>query len=102
MLIIRMDDESYTERYGATRNEFDWHVGEEFPINIPFISCIDFIQADGDELTAIVRLIGTAHNLPYLPLVWKRSRNLPDSDIRLNPVQRWYGDIAKQIAWGLS
>ena len=98
MLIIQMDE----ERFATGRQEFEWHVGEVFPVHASYLSCIDWIQADGDELNTVAAMMRTVDRVNLMPFIWKRNRNLPDSDIRLNPVQRWYGDIAKQIAWGLS
>ena len=61
--------------------EVKWHVGEQFHIDNEEVE-VDYIHAYGDEVEYIRN----------------HFTNIPMSD---KPVQRWYGDIAKTIAYGL-
>lgn len=67
--------------FGKTEREAVWHIGE----SLPYIEtqCIQFIQADGDELDHIKNQFGDT--IPFS----KR------------PVQSWYGDFAKSIVFAL-
>ena len=77
MLYIMQDDENLTK---------SWHVGE--PLNCAIRRVIE-IQADGDELILIRSLFHrdgvTGTTIPFTS----------------QPVQNWFGDIAKTIAQAL-
>lgn len=69
--------------------EVEWHIGEKLHANLtdnrkmPVIE----IQADGYELASIHR------NFTHIPMAFRNDE--------LVPVQRWYGDMAKFIAFHL-
>ncbi len=61
-------------------SEYTWHVEEVFPIPA---GSVTMLQADGDEAELIYDLFGAS--IPF----------------STRPVQRWYGDTAKAIAYAL-
>lgn len=66
--------------------QFKWHIGEDFPPDFKPLEVL-YVQADGDELLFIHRLFLNDGG-PTIPFPNKR-------------VVRWYGDIAKTIAWNV-
>lgn len=64
------------------RQPWSWHVGEACPVGYDKIDSVVEVQADGDELSYIIRRFT---NLPY-PVT--RSA-------------RWFGDMAKFIVGNL-
>jgi hypothetical protein len=86
MLVIRI-------RTANKHLDVQWHIGNPIPLNFHEYNDIIDIQADGDELNAIVSAFSwterghTIMTIPYNPL---------------KQVQRWFGDVAKSIVWGIN
>lgn len=70
----------------------EWHTGESFEWIQKCNNDIISLQADGDELVHIVRKF----HMP-LPLI-----NKVKSSTGIAPVQRWYGDWAKMVAYAIT